>query len=277
MYQMWYGISLYEKAVKQAREDRRTRRTRSPRRSSPTLGASTSRRRSSTCQKAVEAQQGHVARPLLPRQDLPRRRTSRRRPRPSSPRRSRRTRASPVPYVALGELYRNVGLHRQAIKVASAGHRQRPRRRTRVSDIWYVLGMGYDDKANETTRRSRRSPRRSTPSATTTRRSSSAARRTSARATSPTPRRTSRSSRRRAARRVEFAKQQATKMLMHDRPPTQADEGSPGREEEARARRAQEGRLPAAEALTAGLRRSGSTKRARSRNRSWETSPGGHP
>ena len=50
------------------------------------------------------------------------------------------------PYVALGELYRKWDYTDEAIKVDVAGRRQRARRSNEVSDIWFVLGMGYDDK-----------------------------------------------------------------------------------------------------------------------------------
>ena len=49
------------------------------------------------------------------------------------------------PYVALGELYRKWDYTDQAIQVAAAGTVNVPGS-TEVSDIWFVLGMGYDDK-----------------------------------------------------------------------------------------------------------------------------------
>ena len=52
------------------------------------------------------------------------------------------------PYVALGELYRKWDYTDQAITVASQGTANVPGS-TDQSDIWYVLGMGYEDKANE--------------------------------------------------------------------------------------------------------------------------------
>jgi tetratricopeptide (TPR) repeat protein len=51
------------------------------------------------------------------------------------------------PYVALGELYRKWDYTEEAIKVTSQGAVNVPGQ-NEVSDIWYVLGMGYDDKNN---------------------------------------------------------------------------------------------------------------------------------
>src|SRR5262249_28084208 len=48
-------------------------------------------------------------------------------------------------YVALGELYRRWDYSDQAIQVASQGTVNVPDP-NEVADIWYVLGMGYDDK-----------------------------------------------------------------------------------------------------------------------------------
>ena len=49
------------------------------------------------------------------------------------------------PYVALGELYRKWDYTDEAIKVTSQGTVNVPGT-NEVSDIWFVLGMGYDDK-----------------------------------------------------------------------------------------------------------------------------------
>jgi tetratricopeptide (TPR) repeat protein len=54
----------------------------------------------------------------------------------------------PGPYVALGELYRKWDYTDQAIQVAAAGTVNVPGS-SEVSDIWFVLGMGYDDKRND--------------------------------------------------------------------------------------------------------------------------------
>jgi tetratricopeptide (TPR) repeat protein len=53
------------------------------------------------------------------------------------------------PYIALGELYRKWDYTEEAIKVTSQGAGNIPGT-NEVSDIWYVLGMGYDDKNDET-------------------------------------------------------------------------------------------------------------------------------
>jgi tetratricopeptide (TPR) repeat protein len=94
----------------------------------------------------VKLEQGHVARPLL-----------------LGPHPSRTGQAEgsgdrvlgrdPIqparagPYVALGELYRKWDYTDEAIKVTSQGAVNVPGQ-NEISDIWYVLGMGYDDKQN---------------------------------------------------------------------------------------------------------------------------------
>jgi tetratricopeptide (TPR) repeat protein len=51
------------------------------------------------------------------------------------------------PYVAIGELYRKWDYTDEAIKVTSQGAANVPGQ-NEVSDIWYVLGMAYNDKSN---------------------------------------------------------------------------------------------------------------------------------
>src|SRR5205823_3551322 len=55
----------------------------------------------------------------------------------------------PGPYVALGELYRKWDYTEEAKKVVQQGTNNVPGQND-LSDIWFVLGMAYDDKQQET-------------------------------------------------------------------------------------------------------------------------------
>ena len=149
MYQMWYGVSLYEKAVQQRarrsgaqrEQEARGDQARSHRRS-------TSRSRSSTSQEAVKLN-GDMWRAhyylgrIYREQDKPKEAASE-----FTQGDARRTRASRV---------------RTSRSASSTASGTTPMRRSRstsqgaanvpganeVSDIWYVLGMGYDDKRND--------------------------------------------------------------------------------------------------------------------------------
>ena len=145
MYQMWYGVSLYEKAVQQAREDQARKENKKPEEINADLSTVNFEKPHAAPPGGGQAQQGYVARALLPRpiyreQDKPKEAAE------EFSRRCRRTRASSGPYVALGELYRKWDYTDEAIKVASQGAANVPGA-NEVSDIWYVLGMGYDDKS----------------------------------------------------------------------------------------------------------------------------------
>ena len=52
------------------------------------------------------------------------------------------------PYIALAELYRKWDYSDQAIKIAQQGTVNVPGQ-NELSDLWYVLGMGYDDKRQD--------------------------------------------------------------------------------------------------------------------------------
>ena len=200
MYQMWYGISLYEKAVaagaRGSGEEREQEARGGPAgsldgelREADAAPAGGRRSSTPTCGARTTTSA-----------DLSRAPTSRRKRRTSSRPAIKSNPRESGPYVALGELYRKWDYTDRRSRSTSQGAVNVPGS-NEVSDIWYVLGMGYDDKrhgrqGDRGVQQGDRDRRR-----TTTRRSSSAARRTSARATSPTPSATSRSSRSRAARR----------------------------------------------------------------------------
>ena len=193
---------------------RRAARTRSPRRSTPTSRASTSRSRSSTSRRRSSSTTSCGARTTTSAASTATP-ASRRRPPTEF---TKALAGAPARAGAVGRARRAlspVGLHRAGDPGRDAGRAPgRARHRTRASDIWYVARHGLRRQARSTTRRSRRSPRRSSASATTTRRSSSAARRTSARATTRNAKRDLEEFSKTGGASVEFAKQQAAKMLM---------------------------------------------------------------
>jgi predicted Zn-dependent protease len=98
----------------------------------------------------------------------------------------------PWPWIALCELYRQWDYTDQVIEVAQQGTAVVPGG-TEVSDVWYELGMAYDDK-QRMRRPSTRSRRRSRVELIITRRSFSAVRCTSGRETSGRPNKVSRTS-----------------------------------------------------------------------------------
>jgi tetratricopeptide (TPR) repeat protein len=146
MYQMWYGISLYEKAVKQAREDQARKENKKPEEVKPDLSVVN-----------FDKAQQHLAEAIKINGDLWRAHyylgriyREQDKPKEAATEFSKALQADPRqqgPYVALGELYRKWDYTDEAIKVTSQGAANVPGA-NEVSDIWYVLGMGYDDKSN---------------------------------------------------------------------------------------------------------------------------------
>jgi len=145
MYQMWYGISLYEKAVKQARDDQARKENKKPEEIKPDL----------TVVNFDKAQQ-HLAEALKLNGDMWRAHyylgriyREQDKPKDAASEFSKSLQADPRqsgPYVALGELYRKWDYTEEAIKVTSQGAMNVPGS-NEVSDIWYVLGMAYSDKS----------------------------------------------------------------------------------------------------------------------------------
>jgi len=147
MYQMWYGVALYEKAVKNAREDQARRENKKPEEIDVDLS-------SVNFEKAVQ----HLKEAIKIAPDLWRAhyylgriyRVSDK-PKEAAEEFSAAIKANPResgPYVALGELYRKWDYTDEAIKVETQGTMNVLDSNT-LSDIWYVLGMGYDDKQME--------------------------------------------------------------------------------------------------------------------------------
>lgn len=144
MYQMWYGISLYEKAVASAREDQAKKLNKKPEEVEVDLSQVNFEKPQQHLQEAVKLNGdmwrshyylGRIAR----EQDKPKEAaTEFSAAIKSNPRES-------GPYIALGELYRKWDYSDEAIKVTSQGVVNVPGS-NEVSDIWFVLGMGYADK-----------------------------------------------------------------------------------------------------------------------------------
>jgi tetratricopeptide (TPR) repeat protein len=144
MYQMWYGISLYEKAVKQARDDQARKENKKPEEIKPDLSAVNFDKAHTHLQEAVKLNpdmwRAHYYLGRIYREQD--------KPKDAATEFSKALQADPRqqgPYVALGELYRKWDYTDEAIKVTSQGGLHVPGS-NEVSDIWYVLGMGYDDK-----------------------------------------------------------------------------------------------------------------------------------
>jgi tetratricopeptide (TPR) repeat protein len=147
MYQMWYGIALYEKAIDDARKDQATKQGKKPEEVDPDLSGVNFEKAQQALQEALKLN------PELWRAHyyLGRIYRSTDKPKEAATEFSAAIKANPRepgPYVALGELYRKWDYTDQAIQVTSQGT-VNVIGTSEQSDIWYVLGMGYDDKANE--------------------------------------------------------------------------------------------------------------------------------
>jgi tetratricopeptide (TPR) repeat protein len=144
MYQMWYGVSLYEKAVKSAREDQAKKENKKPEEVQVDLANVSFDKAADHLKEAVklnkEMWRAHYYLGRIYR--------SQDKPKEAATEFSAALTANPReqgPYVALAELYRKWDYTDEAIKVASQGAGNVPGS-NEVSDIWFVLGMGYDDK-----------------------------------------------------------------------------------------------------------------------------------
>lgn len=145
MYQMWLGIAQYEKSVVEAREDLARKENKKPEDVKPDLGSINFEQPAQHLQKAVELNKDmwrahYYLGKIYREQDKPKEAaTEFSAALVSNPREQ-------GPYVALGEMYRRWDYTDAAIKVAQQGVANVPGS-NELSDIWYVLGMGYDDKA----------------------------------------------------------------------------------------------------------------------------------
>jgi tetratricopeptide (TPR) repeat protein len=147
MYQMLYGIALTDKAIDNARQDQAKKQNKKPEEIQVDVSQV-------SFEKAVQALQEAIKlNPSLWRAhyrlgDIYR---DTDKPKEAAEELSQAIKLNPRepgPYVALGELYRKWDYTDQAIAVASQGTTN-VIGTTEQSDIWYVLGMGYEDKSNE--------------------------------------------------------------------------------------------------------------------------------
>ncbi len=144
MYQMVYGYTLYEKAIFQAREDQARRENKKIEEVQPDLTAVNFEKPRQYLQKAIELN------PELWRAHYYLGRIYRDTDKPKEAAEALTKALSyaptqPGPWVALGELYRKWDYTDQALAVAQQGAAVVPGS-YEVSDIWYVVGMAYDDK-----------------------------------------------------------------------------------------------------------------------------------
>ncbi|MBA3394457.1 MAG: tetratricopeptide repeat protein [Deltaproteobacteria bacterium] len=144
MYQLYYGVTLYEKAIQQAREDQARRENKKPEEVTPDLA-------SINFEKAIQhLQQATKLNPDLWRAHYYLGRIYRDTGKAKEAAEAYTKALSsappdPGPWVALGELYRQWDYTDQAIAVGEQGVAAVPGANEK-SDIWYVVGMGYDDK-----------------------------------------------------------------------------------------------------------------------------------
>ncbi len=144
MYQMVYGYTLYEKAIFQAREDQARRENKKVEEVQADLSAVNFEKPQQYLQKAIELNPelwrahyylGRIYRDTGKSKESADELTKALSSAPTDP----------GPWVALAELYRQWDFTEQAIAVATQGAAIVPGA-NEVSDIWYEVGMGYDDK-----------------------------------------------------------------------------------------------------------------------------------
>lgn len=143
MYQMWYGVALYEKAVADAKDAQAHKENKKPEEVQVDLSAVNFQTPLQHLQKAVELNKdmwrAHYYLGKIYRETN--------KPKDAADELSKALAANPrepAPYVALAELYRKWDYSAEAVKVASQGAANVPGS-NEVSQIWYTLGMGYDD------------------------------------------------------------------------------------------------------------------------------------
>lgn len=147
MYQLAYGWFLFDKAVATARQEQATREGKKPEEIEVDLT-------NVNFEKALQ----HLQEALKLNPDLWRahytigriyRETGKSKQAAESFTRALQSAPTePEPWVALAELYRHWDYPEQAIQVAEAGTTAVPGTHEK-SDIWYVAGMGYDDKRQD--------------------------------------------------------------------------------------------------------------------------------
>jgi tetratricopeptide (TPR) repeat protein len=144
MYQLFYGRFLYEKAVQSAREDQAKRENRKPDEVTPDLASVNFEKPLQHLQEAVKLNNelwrahyyiGRIYRDTGKAKEAAEEMSKALSSGPTEP----------APWVALAELYRQWDYTDQAIQVAENGTAVVPGANDK-SDIWFEVGMGYDDK-----------------------------------------------------------------------------------------------------------------------------------
>jgi tetratricopeptide (TPR) repeat protein len=148
MYQMYYGIALYEKAVDDAKDAQAKKANKKKEEiSDPDLATVDFKTSDQHLQQAIK---------MIP--DLWRAHrylgkiyNAQDKAKEAAEQFTTAIKSNPrewAPYVALTELYRKWDYTDQAIQVARAGTTNVPGT-TELSDVWYELGVSYDDKRND--------------------------------------------------------------------------------------------------------------------------------
>jgi len=144
MYQLFYGRMLYEKAIQSAKEDQAKRENKKPEEVTPDLSAINFEKPLQHLQEAVKLNNdlwrahyylGRIYRDTGKSKEAADELTKALASGPTEP----------APWVALSELYRQWDYTDQAIQVAEAGTTVVPGTNEKA-DIWFEVGMGYDDK-----------------------------------------------------------------------------------------------------------------------------------
>ena len=144
MYQLVYGWCLYEKAIATARDELARRENKKPADVTPDLSTVNFEKPLQHLQQAVKLNTdlwrahyviGRIFRDTGKPKEAAEELTKALKSAPTDP----------APWVALAELYRLWDYTEQAIQIAEAGTTAVPGLMDQ-SDIWYEVGMGYDDK-----------------------------------------------------------------------------------------------------------------------------------
>lgn len=147
MYQMFYGIALYQKAVDSAKEEQAHRANKKKEEIDPDLSGVNFEKAQQHLQEAVKLApdmwRAHYYLAQIYRAGDKAKESAEEFTKAiqSNPR-------EPAPYVGLTELYMKWDYTDQAIQVASQGVANVPGTGD-SSDVWYDLGMAYEDKRNE--------------------------------------------------------------------------------------------------------------------------------
>lgn len=148
MYQMVYGYSLYNKAIDNAREDQARRENKKPEEVQPDLSVVNFEKAQQYLAKAVELNQdlwrahyylGRIYRDTGKSKE-------------AADELNKALSYGPTdaaPWIALAELYRRWDYTDQAIAVATQATTVVPQGADAYADLWYEVGMGYDDKRQD--------------------------------------------------------------------------------------------------------------------------------